>query len=138
MNKQWCDHYNRQYRTRETCWKLHGKPANWKPQSQRDKPIRDGSRSAYATAAAAPTVKIEPSQPSVQLSTDQVEFLQRFLNQNEVSSTIASSTQPATASLAHKGNLSLSLVECISKRCLDRGHRCLRSYDRVPQYFVIL
>jgi len=26
--KQWCDHCNRPYHTRDTCWKLHGKPAN--------------------------------------------------------------------------------------------------------------
>ena len=33
--KQWCDHYNRPYHTRETCWKIHRKPANWKPRNQR-------------------------------------------------------------------------------------------------------
>ncbi|KAJ9689256.1 hypothetical protein PVL29_014767 [Vitis rotundifolia] len=27
----WCDHCNKPRHTRETCWKLHGKPANWKP-----------------------------------------------------------------------------------------------------------
>ena len=24
----WCDHYQKPYHTRDTCWKLHGKPAN--------------------------------------------------------------------------------------------------------------
>ena len=33
--KQWCDHCNKPYHTRDTCWKLHGKPANWKPRNQR-------------------------------------------------------------------------------------------------------
>ncbi|RVW19744.1 hypothetical protein CK203_115653 [Vitis vinifera] len=27
----WCDHCNKPRHTRETCWKLHGKPADWKP-----------------------------------------------------------------------------------------------------------
>ena len=26
----WCDHCNRPWHTRETCWKIHGKLANWK------------------------------------------------------------------------------------------------------------
>lgn len=26
----WCDHCDKPRHTRETCWKLHGKPANWK------------------------------------------------------------------------------------------------------------
>ena len=32
--KQWCDHCNRPYHTRETCWKIHGRPGNWKPRNQ--------------------------------------------------------------------------------------------------------
>ena len=26
----WCDHCNQPRHTRETSWKIHGKPANWK------------------------------------------------------------------------------------------------------------
>ena len=26
----WCDFYNKPQHTRETCWKIHGKPSNWK------------------------------------------------------------------------------------------------------------
>ena len=40
--KQWCDHCNKLYHTRETCWKMHGKPASWKPRNQ-----RKGGQSAY-------------------------------------------------------------------------------------------
>ncbi|KAI5396454.1 hypothetical protein KIW84_062607 [Lathyrus oleraceus] len=29
----WCDHYKREWHTRETCWKLKGKPHNWKKKS---------------------------------------------------------------------------------------------------------
>ena len=28
--RQWCDHCKRPWHTRETCWKIHGKPSNWK------------------------------------------------------------------------------------------------------------
>ena len=30
MSCIWCDHCNRPLHTREICWKIHGKPANWK------------------------------------------------------------------------------------------------------------
>ena len=34
----WCDHCNRPRHTRETCWYLHGKPADWKPRNKRQPP----------------------------------------------------------------------------------------------------
>jgi len=30
----WYDHCNKPRHTRETCWKVHGKPANWKSAKQ--------------------------------------------------------------------------------------------------------
>lgn len=30
FDKPWCDHCKRLWHTWETCWKLHGKPLNWK------------------------------------------------------------------------------------------------------------
>lgn len=30
-NKPWCEHCRRTGHAKETCWKLHGKPKNWKP-----------------------------------------------------------------------------------------------------------
>ncbi|KAL5857493.1 hypothetical protein ACOSQ3_004951 [Xanthoceras sorbifolium] len=32
--KVWCDFCNKPRHTKETCWKLHGKPANWKPRER--------------------------------------------------------------------------------------------------------
>ena len=29
--RPWCDHCRKPGHTRETCWKLHGKPVDWKP-----------------------------------------------------------------------------------------------------------
>ena len=33
-DRQWCDHCKKLYHTRDTCWKLHGKLANWKSRNQ--------------------------------------------------------------------------------------------------------
>lgn len=34
-NLQWCDHFQCPYHTKEICWKIHGKPADWVPKNQR-------------------------------------------------------------------------------------------------------
>lgn len=36
LKKPWCEHCKKPWHMKETCWKLHGKPANWKPTSKRD------------------------------------------------------------------------------------------------------
>ncbi|RVW78709.1 hypothetical protein CK203_048473 [Vitis vinifera] len=33
----WCDFCNKPYHTRETCWKIHGKPTNWKSNKPEDR-----------------------------------------------------------------------------------------------------
>ncbi|RDY13301.1 hypothetical protein CR513_01809, partial [Mucuna pruriens] len=38
QEKSWCDHCKKPWHTRDTCWKLHRKPANWKSKSQRANP----------------------------------------------------------------------------------------------------
>ena len=35
--RPWCEHCRKSGKYRETCWKLHGKPADWKPKSWKDK-----------------------------------------------------------------------------------------------------
>ena len=34
-NQQWCNHCQRLYHTKTTCWKLHGKPVDWVPRHLR-------------------------------------------------------------------------------------------------------
>lgn len=34
--KPWCDYCKKPWHTRETCWKIHGKPANWKKKQPGD------------------------------------------------------------------------------------------------------
>ena len=36
----WCDFCNKPYNTRETCWKIHGKPTNWKSNKPKDRYVR--------------------------------------------------------------------------------------------------
>lgn len=33
----WCDFCNKPWHTCETCWQIHGKPADWKPNDKRNK-----------------------------------------------------------------------------------------------------
>nr|DAD41271.1 TPA_asm: hypothetical protein HUJ06_015594 [Nelumbo nucifera] len=37
--RPWCEHCHRPGHTKETCWKLHGKPADWKPKTTAEKEI---------------------------------------------------------------------------------------------------
>ena len=50
--------------TKETCWKLHGKPADWKPKAERE---------AYAQAAAT-----DQAQQFGQITKEQLEILQQM------------------------------------------------------------
>jgi len=83
----WCDFCKKPYHTKETCWKIYGKPANWKPKNRKEIP-----RSAYV--AETPTeFKIGTN---LNLSEEQIQALYRLLNQG-----IA--TQP-TSYVALQGN----------------------------------
>ena len=69
-DKQWCDHCNKPYRTQETYWKIHDKPAKWKPQIQ-----RKSTQSAYMA-------DLEPGKSTnLTLSTNQMELVHQLLNQ---------------------------------------------------------
>ena len=93
--RPWCDHYRKPDHTRETCWKIHGKPANWKP--TRVSNDRE-SRSNMASAD-------EKSTPVEQtpFSKEQMEILQKMFHQSQQSPTNFTS-MIRTRSLAHKGN----------------------------------
>jgi len=112
MEKLWCDHCKRPNHTKENCWKIHGKPANWKPQPRRDNP-----RSAYNVEA-----PIE-NKPSLNLSEDQIQALCMLLNQ--ATAQPSTNNPQSTASLALQGNLQhYSLVSmCFSKNVwvIDTG-----------------
>ncbi|KAL5777605.1 hypothetical protein ACOSP7_010531 [Xanthoceras sorbifolium] len=87
--RAWCDFCNRPRHTRETCWKLHGKPANWK-----------SSRPSRAIASAN-EAEISP------FSKEQMNQLLKLLKSN------SSSGFPG-ASVAQSGSDKISALSCSS------------------------
>ena len=76
-----CDYCNKPYHTREQCWDLHGKPANFKPKSQ-----RGGQRGGQNKA----THLVESnagSTSNVSFLAEQIDLLRRLLNQAKPANT---------------------------------------------------
>ncbi|XP_052201688.1 uncharacterized protein LOC127807691 [Diospyros lotus] len=90
-DKQWCEHCNRPYHTKSTCWKLHGKPPNWKPKPKKD-------RSAYA----ATSVPTSEKGTGMGLTTDQIDFLQKLLQSSYIAKESDEATPNYSASMAQK------------------------------------
>ncbi|XP_030442099.2 uncharacterized protein LOC115664291 [Syzygium oleosum] len=40
--KPWCEHCKKPWHTKETCWKIHGKPQNWKKEGWKRRSSNDG------------------------------------------------------------------------------------------------
>ncbi|RVX14577.1 hypothetical protein CK203_012112 [Vitis vinifera] len=87
----WCDFCNKPRHTRENCWKIHGKLANWKGKTG-DKPGR----------AIIPTANEAETSP---FTTEQMEHLLALLKSNLTSGT-------SSVSLAHTGNELYALSCC--------------------------
>jgi len=68
--RPWCEHCNKTGHCKETCWKLHGKPANWKPRPRNDRDSR---------AHVAANTDNQPE--SNAFSKEQMEILQKLFNQ---------------------------------------------------------
>ncbi|XP_073290971.1 uncharacterized protein [Primulina huaijiensis] len=93
--RPWCEHCRKPGHTKETCWKLHGKPADWKPRGH--------------VAAVA------------QFNPDQMNILQSIINRVQGSS---SSTSPPVNSepVAQQGNLATALhTEISTSWIVDSG-----------------
>ncbi|KAL5821546.1 hypothetical protein ACOSQ3_023428 [Xanthoceras sorbifolium] len=72
--KVWCDHCNKPRHTRDTCWKLHGKPANWKRREKSilaayaaDKPFFNKDQINQLLKLITPSSEGSSSVPSVDL-----------------------------------------------------------------------
>ncbi|RVW35272.1 Retrovirus-related Pol polyprotein from transposon TNT 1-94 [Vitis vinifera] len=92
-NRPWCDHCRKPGHTKETCWHLHGKPADWKP----SRPQQNREGRGY-TAAAEENTSGTSSNPGP-FSKEQLEALQKMVQQTlqSIGTTIGS------ASVAQKG-----------------------------------
>ncbi|RVW28247.1 hypothetical protein CK203_083724 [Vitis vinifera] len=71
-DRPWCDYCKKSGHYKEACWKLHGKPADWKPKPRSD---RDGR--AHVAANSESTSVPEPSP----FNKEQMEMLQKLLSQ---------------------------------------------------------
>ncbi|XP_073225717.1 uncharacterized protein [Cicer arietinum] len=49
--KPWCEHCKRPWNTRDTCWKLHGKPLNWKKKNEETKVMPSKLRGNFPNTA---------------------------------------------------------------------------------------
>ena len=92
----WCDHCQRTNHTRETCWKLHGKPANGKE----NRTNKHESKGFQTSIESAPIVS------NLSLNKEQLEKLYKLLTQASSSGSI---TESSSSHLAQKGALLTAL-----------------------------
>jgi len=69
--RPWCDHCRKPGHTKDTCWKLHGKPVDWKPSR--------GSTERESRGNAAST-ELPPTSSQAPFTKDQIEVLQRLIS----------------------------------------------------------
>ncbi|RVW35073.1 Retrovirus-related Pol polyprotein from transposon TNT 1-94 [Vitis vinifera] len=96
--RPWCDHCRKPGHSRETCWKIHGKPVDWKPRQPLEK---EGRGNHVATDEQSPQPEASP------FNKEQMEMLQKLLSPllSVQSQTSSSSNQViGSGTLAHKGN----------------------------------
>ncbi|RVX04688.1 Retrovirus-related Pol polyprotein from transposon RE1 [Vitis vinifera] len=95
-DRPWCDYCKKPGHYKETCWKLHGKPADWKPKPRFD---RDG-RAHVATNSESTSVP-EPSP----FNKEQMEMLQKLLSQ------VGSGSTTGVAFTANRGGMRPWIVD---------------------------
>ncbi|RVW78478.1 Retrovirus-related Pol polyprotein from transposon TNT 1-94 [Vitis vinifera] len=96
--RPWCDHCRKSGHSRETCWKIHGKPVDWKPRQPLEK---EGRGNHVVTDEQSPQPEASP------FNKEQMEMLQKLLSPllSVQSQTGSSSNQViGSGTLAHKGN----------------------------------
>ncbi|KAI5426398.1 hypothetical protein KIW84_031992 [Lathyrus oleraceus] len=84
----WCDHCKREWHTRETCWKLKGKPPNWKKKSGR----------AFQASNSDQGQQSPPSQ--FPFTTEQLDRLYKLLESPTPSCSIATKGNPTFLSVS--------------------------------------
>ncbi|RVW56445.1 Retrovirus-related Pol polyprotein from transposon RE1 [Vitis vinifera] len=95
-DRPWCDYCKKPGHYKETCWKLHGKPTDWKPKPRVDK---DGR--AYVATNFESTSVPEPSP----FNKEQMEMLQKLLSQ------VGSGSTTGVAFTANRGGMKSWIVD---------------------------
>ena len=96
--RPWCEHCRKPGHVKGTCWKIHGKPADWKPSRQ---PYKEGR--GNLSLLEEPTTTGE----SNVFSREQLDLLKKLLNQSP--SSLQPSSTIGTESIAQKGNFATAL-----------------------------
>ncbi|XP_024038988.1 uncharacterized protein LOC112097755 isoform X2 [Citrus clementina] len=91
--RPWCDHCNRPGHTRDKCWEIHGKPANWQSRKKND-------GRAHHTQS-----NQDHSGASIPFSKEQIDQLCKLLN---LSSVNASQTHPPNYANSTSGSCSVA------------------------------
>ncbi|XP_073064583.1 uncharacterized protein [Primulina eburnea] len=71
MSRPYCDHYRKLGHTKDTCWKIHGKPPDWKPRDQNSRGDQGGKGNSATTATDA---------SSFPFSKDQLDLLRDLIS----------------------------------------------------------
>ncbi|XP_024030846.1 uncharacterized protein LOC112094389 [Morus notabilis] len=87
--RAWCDHCAKPGHTKDTCWKIHGKPADWKP----SKPGFDRDSRAHSATTAEEKPATAKSSP---FTKGQLDALQRIL-----SNTLSQHVAPTPSASMH-------------------------------------
>lgn len=101
--RPWCDHCKRPWHTRETCWKLNGKPAGWKK-----KPCGENKSGGEIY-----TFQVSTSDPKQQASSDSLPFTKEQMEKlyKMFQSQTLGNSNPS-CSLAQSGNFFTAAVAC--------------------------
>ena len=102
QGRPWCEACHKPGHTKDICWKIHGKPANWKP---RQPPESKG----YMTNCE------DKSSPEPTLfSKEQMEFLQKMFS-HQMISPVPTENVLGTGSVAQTGNYSTAMNTQVQK-----------------------
>jgi hypothetical protein len=123
--RPWCDHCNKLGHVKETCWKIHGKPADWKPSRLTNDKDRRAKNVTSDDNRDKNTNLLPKTSP---FTKEQLDILQKLFNQ----SSLSQSSTPASGSwlLAQKGQFSKALTVSTRLKSMDHRLRSIRPYDR--------
>ena len=85
----WCDHCQKPGHLKDTCWKLHGKPSDWKLNRDRE----DKGNAAIT--------EVPQSGNSISFTKEQLELLQQLILKANINTTFSSNKNNSTNSALH-------------------------------------
>ncbi|KAL7590018.1 hypothetical protein Lser_V15G38280 [Lactuca serriola] len=100
QGRPWCEHCKVPGHWKHGCWKLHGKPADWKPSSARFNKENRANLTTYP----------EPYNNEIQTIKNQLEALTKMMQNNSTSDpNTTGTTEQSTSLLVHKGKIIYAL-----------------------------